>query len=63
MTDMDPETEWAALRTAAREAALKHLGHNRLRRKDWLTGPTLMLANQASHRASQRPPTIVKFVG
>ncbi len=56
IVDPDPETEWAALKAAARESALKHLGHTRRRRKDWLTGPTLMLADQAKQARISKAP-------
>ncbi len=47
---------WTALKEAAREAALTDLGRTRSRRKDWMTGQTRTLADQARQARISKAP-------
>ncbi len=44
--DASPEDEWRELKDAVADASQAHLGKMRRRRRDWVTGETIALAEQ-----------------
>ncbi len=48
--DASPEDEWREFKDAVADASQAHLGKTRRRRRDWVTGETIVLAEQARER-------------
>ncbi len=54
--DASPEDEWRELKDAVADASQAHLGNTRRRRRDWVTGKTIALAEQARLARIQSVP-------
>ncbi len=54
--DASPEDEWQELKDAVTDASQAHLGKTRRRRRDWVTGETIALAEQARLARIQSAP-------
>ncbi len=51
-----PKDEWRELKDAVTDASQAHLGKTRSRRRDWVTGETIALAEQACLARIQSAP-------
>ncbi len=54
--DVIPKDEWRDLKDAVADASLAHLGKTRRRRRDWVTGEMIALAEQACLARIQNAP-------